>query len=123
VPVTGIRPQAPPYLVAELDGATVGYGNARTYRAIDVDVPASHKSSICLRRIVGEMFMRVNLMCAHHRRLKKTVLPEYPWVLVQTLDLNQVALSFDSATFFQPRHQRPAPTAPAPRRRPPRHRR
>jgi hypothetical protein len=34
--------------------------------AIDVAAPASRKSSIFLRRIVGSMFMRVNSKCAHH---------------------------------------------------------
>jgi hypothetical protein len=36
--------------------------------AIDVDAPASSKSSIFLRRIVGSLFMRVNTKCAHQVR-------------------------------------------------------
>jgi len=34
----------------------------------DVDAPASGKSSIFLRRIIGSMFMRVNSKCAHQVR-------------------------------------------------------
>lgn len=35
-------------------------------RAIDGNVPACRKSSICCFRVVGLMFMGVNAMCAHH---------------------------------------------------------